>query len=80
MKVCLKKIKTAFEKPISKRTDKDREILEGYYSQLNDAARANQKEALDSLPEELRDTVLEMRRSIDSYSNELSKLGFNKKN
>ena len=74
-----KKIKTAFEKPISKRTDKDREILEGYYSQLNDAARANQKEALDSLPEELRDTVLEMRRSIDSYSNELSKLGFNKK-
>jgi hypothetical protein len=74
-----KKIKTAFEKPISKRTDKDREILEGYYSQLNDASRANQKEALDSLPEELKDTVLEMRRSIDSYSNELSKLGFDKK-
>ena len=74
-----KKIQTILTKSASQRTDKDKEILDRYYSTLNDAARANQKQALDSLPEELRDTVLEMRRSIDSYSDALSKVGFNKK-
>ena len=74
-----KKIQTILTKSASQRTNKDKEILDKYYSTLNDAARTNQKQALDSLPEELKDTVLEMRRSIDSYSDELSKVGFDKK-
>ena len=74
-----KKLNTALSKSSAQRTDADRTLIDNYYSQLNDAARANQKQALDSLPEELRDTVLEMRNAIDSYSNQLSKLGLTDK-
>ena len=74
-----KKVKTALAKSSAQRTDADRTLIDNYYSQLNDAARVNQKQALDSLPEELRDTVLEMRNAIDSYSNQLSKLGLTDK-
>ena len=66
-------IKALLDKPATKLTKKDKDILTIYYDEILSAAKDSRARVLEQLPESVRNEVIKMRVMVDTMTNYMTK-------